>query len=219
MQKLIRTLSILTVLVISFTSISPAFAQSETLSDSEDGRPLRDYVIAAFAAALGLDPADVQARLDGGETLQDIAASQGIVRDDFRRLMAEVMAEARAMALRDEVITEEEADRLRWRYKNRIDERRRRVRERLTGNILERLGITREELAEMLQSGMSLAEITESLGVELRDFVDREGVIASLGLSREEIKARLDAGETLREIFEAEGIEFPKIGERLRGRR
>ena len=52
MQKVARVISILALLVISFTSVSPAFAQTEALIEDQPERPLRDYVTAAFAAAL-----------------------------------------------------------------------------------------------------------------------------------------------------------------------
>ncbi len=168
MHKFVRITSILALLVISFTSVSAVFAQTETPTEDRPERPLRDYVTAAFTAALDLDLLDVQIRMDAGGTYRDIAAGQGVEGREFLNLMAEVIDEAVNEAIRDGVITEEDADRLRERYQRRRDFRRKRRNRRIGEAVLERLGITRKELADMLESGMSWAEILESLGIDMR---------------------------------------------------
>jgi hypothetical protein len=208
MQKVARVISILALLVISFTSVSPAFAQTEALIEDQPERPLRDYVTAAFAAALNLDLLDVQSRLDSGETYRDIAAGQGVEGREFLNLMAEVIDEAVNEAIRDGVITAEDAERIREWYQRRRDFRRRQRNQRIGRAVLDRLEITREELAEMLASGMSWAEILESLGVDMRRPNVGDGFLEAVDLSREEIRERLAAGETLREIFTSEGVDF-----------
>jgi hypothetical protein len=188
MNNKMRILSIMAVVAILFVGASPAFAQDDTPPEDASRRPLRDYVIAAFAEALGLCVEDVEGRLDAGESLMEIAASQGIERSEFRRFMAAVIEEAKANALRDGVIDEEDVDRLRERYRKRRDERRERRRRVISDNILERLGITREELARMLDSGMTWPEILESLGIERRRPQSDNGMNGGSGFSGEEVR-------------------------------
>lgn len=214
MQKAIKSFSIITVLVILFISVSPAFAQGETPLEDRPERTLREYVTAAFADASNLDLLDVQKRMDAGESYREIAASQGIEGIDFLSLMAEVIEEAVDQAIQDGVISEEDADRMRERYQRRRDFRRRRRIRIIADSVLERLGITREELAEMRESGMSWAEICESLGVDFQGSNFGEGLLERLGLSREEIRERLEAGETLREIFTSARDDFLNSPER-----
>ena len=128
MQKTVRTLSILTVLTLLFISVSPAFAQDDTPPEDTLRRTLREYMTAAFAEALDLDILDVQSRLDAGESFQDIAAAQGIEGSEFRHLMVDVIEEAKTNAIRDGVIEEEDADRIRERFRRRRGARRERRR-------------------------------------------------------------------------------------------
>ncbi len=44
---------------------------------------LHDYLIAAYAEALNIPVADLEARLDSGETMSQIAISTGITLDEF----------------------------------------------------------------------------------------------------------------------------------------
>jgi len=213
MKKTMSIFSILTVLVILFDGVSSAFAQTETSTEDQPERPLRDYVTAAFATALDLDLLDVQNRLDAGETYRDIAAGQGVEGREFLNLMTEAIDEAINEAIRDGAITEEDADRMRERVQRRRDSRKRRRKRRIGGAVLERLGITREELADMRESGMSWREICETLGVDVQRPNFGEGILDALDLSREEIRERLEAGETLREIFTSEGVDFSNMPE------
>lgn len=71
---------------------------------------LHEYMVAAWAEALGLSPEDIQARLDGGETMATIAEEKGLTLDEFRSLMAEVHNNAIDLALADGAITQEQAD-------------------------------------------------------------------------------------------------------------
>ena len=71
---------------------------------------LHDYMIAGFAEAFGLDVADLQARIDGGETMYDVAVSLGYTQEQFTELMVTVRTDAINQALADGVITQEQAD-------------------------------------------------------------------------------------------------------------
>ncbi len=52
--------------------------------------PLHDYLVAAFADALGLSTTEVEDRLAAGETLSAIAQAEGYSLDEFRTLFNEV---------------------------------------------------------------------------------------------------------------------------------
>ena len=71
---------------------------------------LQDYMLAGFAAAFDLDVADLQARIDAGETMHDVALSLGYTQESFTELMVTVRTDAINQALADGVITQEQAD-------------------------------------------------------------------------------------------------------------
>jgi hypothetical protein len=71
---------------------------------------LHDYMIAAYAEALDIPVADLEARLDSGETMSQIAISTGMTLDEFRTLMVEVRTQAIDQALSDGVLTQAQAD-------------------------------------------------------------------------------------------------------------
>ncbi len=76
---------------------------------------LHDYMIAAYAEALNIPVADLEARLDSGETMSQIALSTGITLDEFRTLMVDVRHQAIDQALADGVLTQAQADWLKLR--------------------------------------------------------------------------------------------------------
>ena len=71
---------------------------------------LHDYMLAGFAEAFGLEVADLQARIDAGETMYDVALSLGYTQESFTELMTSVRTDAINQALADGVITQEQAD-------------------------------------------------------------------------------------------------------------
>lgn len=73
---------------------------------------LHEYMVAAFAAKLGISPETVQAQLDEGVRLSQIALDNGIAQEDLRAFMVEVRTDAINAALADGVITQEQADRM-----------------------------------------------------------------------------------------------------------
>ena len=72
--------------------------------------PLHEYMIAAFAEALGLTPEELETRRDAGETLWQIAESQGISQEQFGTLWTDARTAALEQAVADGVITQEQAD-------------------------------------------------------------------------------------------------------------
>jgi hypothetical protein len=71
---------------------------------------LHDAMIAAFANELGLSVEDLEARLDAGETVADVAFAQGLTFEEFRTLMIDARAQAIAQAVADGTLTQEQAD-------------------------------------------------------------------------------------------------------------
>lgn len=71
---------------------------------------LHDYMIAAFANALGLSPEELESRLAAGETLWQVAQSEGFSAEEFSQLWIEARTAALEQAVADGVITQEQAD-------------------------------------------------------------------------------------------------------------
>lgn len=71
---------------------------------------LHTYMVTAFAEKLGLKVEDLNARLTAGETMYDIAIADGVKAEDFSALMVDVRATAMNAAVKDGVITQEQAD-------------------------------------------------------------------------------------------------------------
>jgi hypothetical protein len=72
--------------------------------------PMHQYMLDAFAEALGLDAETLQERLEAGETMWQIAEAQGFSQDEFATLWTEAHAAALEQAVADGVITQEQAD-------------------------------------------------------------------------------------------------------------
>jgi hypothetical protein len=71
---------------------------------------MHQYMISAFAEAVGLTPDVVQTRLVNGETMVQIATAQGITQDALPDLIARVRTSALDKAVADGVITRAQAD-------------------------------------------------------------------------------------------------------------
>jgi hypothetical protein len=84
--------------------------------------PMHEYMLATFAEALNLAPAELQAHLDAGETMWQVAEAQGITLENFRTLMLEARADALQQAVEAGTITSEQADWMSQRM-SRMEER------------------------------------------------------------------------------------------------
>lgn len=73
---------------------------------------MHDYMIAAFAKAVGLTVEQVDTRLAGGETLKEIAIAQGTTEDQLPDLAIQVRKNALDLAVADGVITQAQADQM-----------------------------------------------------------------------------------------------------------
>jgi len=71
---------------------------------------LHDYMIAAYAEELNIPVADLEARLEQGETMAEIALSTGLTIDQFRTLMVDARTQAIDQAVSDGALTQEQAD-------------------------------------------------------------------------------------------------------------
>lgn len=72
--------------------------------------PMHESMVTTFAKAFGLTPEALQARLDAGETMWQVAEAQGYDLETFRSLMLEARAEALQQAVDDGTLTQEQAD-------------------------------------------------------------------------------------------------------------
>jgi hypothetical protein len=79
---------------------------------------MKDYMISAFASAVGLTTDEVNTRLTNGETLQAIALAQGKTEADLPALWTQVCQDALNKAVADGVITQAQADLMLQHMKN-----------------------------------------------------------------------------------------------------
>lgn len=73
--------------------------------------PLHDYIIKAYADALSMTPGALEARLANGETVYQVALSQGIAADQIPAVLADARLKALDSAAAAGVIT---TDRAAW---------------------------------------------------------------------------------------------------------
>ncbi|OGO12512.1 MAG: hypothetical protein A2Z66_03325 [Chloroflexi bacterium RBG_13_66_10] len=110
------TLLVAGVAVLSAASVGTAYAQDETPAGIPWGNGaqgtglLHDYMVEAFADALGVTADELEERLASGETLASVAVDQGISADEFPALWLEARQSALDAAVADGVITAEQAD-------------------------------------------------------------------------------------------------------------
>ncbi|GAP15486.1 hypothetical protein LARV_03275 [Longilinea arvoryzae] len=78
-------------------------------NDGQPG-PMHDLMIAAWADKLGLSVDVIDQRLDAGETMYDIAVSQGLTADEFQAARVEIHNTVLDEAVSQGLITQEQAD-------------------------------------------------------------------------------------------------------------
>jgi hypothetical protein len=74
--------------------------------------PLHDLMIEAAAEMIGLEPADLEARLEGGEMLYQIALDQGMTPEQFRLEWAEARQTVFQAALDEGLIVRQQLCRM-----------------------------------------------------------------------------------------------------------
>ena len=106
----------LVVMAVAVFGVGVAFAQGITPYAGHGpmmqngGGYLHTYMVSALAEKLGLKVEDVNARITAGETMYDIAIADGVKAEDFPARMIEVRAQAVSAAVKDGIITQEQAD-------------------------------------------------------------------------------------------------------------
>lgn len=70
---------------------------------------MHDEMVSIFAGKLGISESDLEARLDEGKSMADIAAAEGLSRDEFVTMMRDARTELIDQALKDGKITEQQA--------------------------------------------------------------------------------------------------------------
>jgi hypothetical protein len=71
---------------------------------------LHDEMVAAFAAKLGISASDLDARLDKGETIGQIAYAQGMTAEQFNTMWQDARNQAIDQAVKNGKITQQQAD-------------------------------------------------------------------------------------------------------------
>ena len=117
-----KTLLIVAVAVLALGAlgVGVAFAQGGTppyygrLGGMMGGRggygPMHDYVEQALADKLDLTEAQVESELAAGKPMYQVALDHGIKQEDLSAFMADVHKTAFAAAVKDGVITQQQAD-------------------------------------------------------------------------------------------------------------
>jgi hypothetical protein len=76
---------------------------------TQDGL-MHDEMIAAYAQKLGLTVEDLNTRLANGETMSQVALSQGLTAEQFTALMVDARSQALDQAVKNGTLTQVQAD-------------------------------------------------------------------------------------------------------------
>jgi hypothetical protein len=131
MKKFIFTMIVFAAVAVAFAAVGVAYAKgpnqvSEAANGWMNGNGsrngmgegyaitgeglLHDYMISAYAEALNVSATDLEARMDNGETMAQIALSEGLTFDQFHTLMVDVRNQATGLAFNDGVLTQAQVD-------------------------------------------------------------------------------------------------------------
>jgi hypothetical protein len=72
--------------------------------------PMHTYMVDAFAEALGIAPEELQAKIEAGETMWQIAQAQGLSDEELSALMLEARSDALQKAVEAGALTQEQAN-------------------------------------------------------------------------------------------------------------
>ena len=159
--------------------------------------------LAPIAEKLEMTVEELQAALDAGQTIQELAQAKGV------ELVRDQPDEWRKRELG---------------WPDRLGDRFPRGGASLAP-IAEKLGMTVEELQAAIDAGQTLQELAEAKGVDLtfrnrpdgargrglwggKDGVWLAPTAEKLGMTVEELQAALDAGQTIQELAQAKGVEL-----------
>lgn len=107
---LVAALAVFGVGVVFAQDVTPPPVGRGPMMQNETQGPLHTYLVNELAAKLGLKAGEVEAKLAAGETMYEIALADGVTAENFPALMAEVRSAAYAAAVKDGVMTQEQAD-------------------------------------------------------------------------------------------------------------
>jgi hypothetical protein len=71
---------------------------------------LHDEMVTVLAGKLGLTETDLNAKLEAGETIADLASDKGLTVVEFRQMMLDARAEALDLAVKNGTLTQEQVD-------------------------------------------------------------------------------------------------------------
>ena len=136
MNKFFRSIAIVATIVIAFSVVGSVFAQGSgalgfdpgsrggrggqgfrgegTRQGAMDGE-LHDAFMAAYAEALGISVEDLEARIEAGESMAEIALSTGLSIEAFRDLKNEIRSSVIEQAVSEGSLTQEQAERMNTR--------------------------------------------------------------------------------------------------------
>lgn len=107
------------VLGLSVLGVSVAFAQGGQPPAGRGGYGwMHEYVEQALADKLGLTEQQVENQLTAGKPMYQIALDNGIKQEDLANFMNEVHKDAFAQAVKDDAVTQEQADWMLQRMQN-----------------------------------------------------------------------------------------------------
>jgi hypothetical protein len=94
------------------------FGRGEMLERGEGW--MHDSMLAAFADKFGMSVEDLQARLDAGDSMWDVAQEKGMSAEDFLALRLDVRNQLIDQAVKDGKLTQAQADRMKARGERRM---------------------------------------------------------------------------------------------------
>jgi hypothetical protein len=107
------------VLAVAALGVGAVFAQGTQPPNQNNGYGwMHEYIEQALAAKLGLTEAQMEEQLAAGKTQYQIALDNGIKQEDMIAFMNDIHKEAFANAVKDGVITQEQADWMLQRMQN-----------------------------------------------------------------------------------------------------
>ena len=118
-MKKTLVVTILVVLVLAVVGVGAVFAQGTQPPAQAGSGWMHEYMEKALAAKLGLTEEQVEEQFAAGKTMYQIALDNGVKEADVVTFMNDVHKEAMASAVKDGVMTQEQADWMLQRMQNR----------------------------------------------------------------------------------------------------
>lgn len=98
-------------------------AEANEADGEREGRRSGGCNLETAAEAIGIDEADLQAALEDGDTIADVAEANGVSADDVIDAIVDAKTERIAEKVEDGSITQEEADEKLANYESKISDR------------------------------------------------------------------------------------------------